>query len=202
MAVAPVEVYTPVSVRATVCNGSQAKSIYDFGIAKSRHRLHSGQKMPFFVANNKPPFWQGCDRESPYFVGFIHDHRNFGDSGGEPRQDIDPWRQIEDWRRAISYLESLNYLDSRRIGIWGTSYSGGHAIVLGATDRRLKAVVTQVPTIDGFASGQRRVNSGALPALEEAFNEDQRAVPQPCVAPTAAITPNAAPQPNKGLERR
>jgi len=32
-----------------------------------------------------------------------------------------------------------------------------------------------VPTIDGFASGQRRVNPGALAALEEIFNEDQRA---------------------------
>jgi uncharacterized protein len=109
------------------------------------------------------------------FVVLLHDHRNYGTSGGEPRHDIDPWHQIEDWRQAISYLESLDYVDAGRIGLWGTSYSGGHAIVLGATDRRLKAVVTQVPTIDGFASGQRRVNPGALAALEEIFNEDQRA---------------------------
>ena len=81
------------------------------------------------------------------FVVLLHDHRNFGGSGGEPRHDIDPWRQIEDWRQAISYLESLDYVDPKRIGAWGTSFSGGHAIVLGATDRRLKAVVTQVPTI-------------------------------------------------------
>jgi fermentation-respiration switch protein FrsA (DUF1100 family) len=109
------------------------------------------------------------------FVVLLHDHRNFGGSGGEPRHDLDPWRQIEDWRQAISYLESLDYVDAGRIGLWGTSYSGGHAIVLGATDRRLKAVVAQVPTIDGFASGQRRVNPGAVAALEEMFNEDQRA---------------------------
>jgi fermentation-respiration switch protein FrsA (DUF1100 family) len=109
------------------------------------------------------------------FVVLLHDHRNFGGSGGEPRHDIDPWRQIEDWRQAISYLETLDYVDAGRIGIWGTSYSGGHAIVLGATDRRLKAVVTQVPTIDGFASGQRRVNPGAVAALEEAFDADLRA---------------------------
>jgi hypothetical protein len=108
-------------------------------------------------------------------VVLLHDHRNYGGSAGEPRLDIDPWRQIEDWRQAISYLESLNYVDPGRIGLWGTSYSGGHAIVLGATDRRLKAVVAQVPTIDGFASGQRRVNPGAVAALEEIFNQDQRA---------------------------
>jgi dipeptidyl aminopeptidase/acylaminoacyl peptidase len=104
------------------------------------------------------------------FVVLLHNHRNFGGSGGEPRHDIDHWRQIEDWRQAISYLESLDYVDPKRIGVWGTSFSGGHAILLGATDRRLKAVVTQVPTIDGFASGQRRVNPAAVAALEEAFN--------------------------------
>src|SRR5271168_4846679 len=109
------------------------------------------------------------------FIVLVHDHRGFGASDGQPRFDVDPWRQIADWRYVISYLESHPAVDGDRIGLWGTSYSGGHAIVLGATDRRLKAVVTQVPTIDGFASGQRRVNPGVLAALEERFDEDQRA---------------------------
>ena len=61
------------------------------------------------------------------FVVLLHDHRTFGVSGGEPRQDVDPWRQIADWRRAISYLESRPEVDSSRIGLWGTSYAGGHA---------------------------------------------------------------------------
>jgi cephalosporin-C deacetylase-like acetyl esterase len=39
----------------------------------------------------------------------------------------------------------------------GTSYAGGHAIVLGATDRRLKAVVAQVPTISGYEQGLRGI---------------------------------------------
>lgn len=91
------------------------------------------------------------------FVVLLHDHRNFGDSGGAPRQDINPWQQIADWRRAISYLQARPEVDENRIGIWGTSFAGGHAIVLGATDRRLKAVVAQAPTIDGHAAGLRRV---------------------------------------------
>jgi dipeptidyl aminopeptidase/acylaminoacyl peptidase len=70
------------------------------------------------------------------FVVLLHDHRTFGISGGEPRQDVDPWRQVADWRRAISYLESRPEVDPKRIGLWGTSYAGGHALVLGATDRR------------------------------------------------------------------
>jgi len=81
------------------------------------------------------------------FVVLLLDYCSFGDSGGEPRQDINPWQQITDWRRAISYLQDRPEVDGDRIGLWGTSFAGGHAIVLGATDRRLKAVVAQVPTI-------------------------------------------------------
>ncbi|WP_175831311.1 alpha/beta hydrolase [Burkholderia cepacia] len=109
------------------------------------------------------------------FVVLVHEHRGFGASGGEPRQDINPWQQIADWRRAISYLEAHPAVDSSRIGLWGASYAGGHAIVLGATDRRLKAVVSQVPTISGYQQGLRRVSPDALPALEELLNEDERA---------------------------
>ena len=108
------------------------------------------------------------------FVVILHDHRGFGQSEGEPRHDVDPWRQIADWRRVISLLESLPQVDAKRLGVWGTSYAGGHAIVLGATDRRLKAVVSQVPTIDGFETGLRRVPPDAVAALEEAFNQDER----------------------------
>jgi uncharacterized protein len=109
------------------------------------------------------------------FVVLVHDHRNFGTSGGDLRGDIDPWRQIADWRRAISYLEQRPEVDPTRIGLWGTSYAGGHALVLVATDRRLRCVVAQVPTISGYEQGLRRVSPDATPALEFAFNEDERA---------------------------
>jgi fermentation-respiration switch protein FrsA (DUF1100 family) len=108
------------------------------------------------------------------FVVLVHDHRNFGTSGGELRGDVDPWRQVADWRRAISYLEARPEVDPARIGLWGTSYAGGHALVLGATDRRLRCVVAQVPTISGYEQGLRRVSPDALPALERAFSEDDR----------------------------
>jgi cephalosporin-C deacetylase-like acetyl esterase len=108
------------------------------------------------------------------FVVLLHDHRGFGSSGGEPRQDVDPWRQIADWRRAISFLESRPEVDSGRIGLWGTSYAGGHAIVLGATDRRLRCVVAMVPTINGYQQGLRRIPPDGVAALEQAFDEDER----------------------------
>jgi cephalosporin-C deacetylase-like acetyl esterase len=108
------------------------------------------------------------------FVVLVHDHRSFGVSDGEPRRDVDPWRQIADWRRAISYLEHRPEVDPTRIGLWGSSYAGGHALVLGATDRRLRAVVAQVPTTSGYEQGLRRVPPDQVAALEESFTDDER----------------------------
>jgi uncharacterized protein len=122
----------------------------------------------------------GIERFATLFAGngfavLLHDHRSFGTSDGEPRQDVDPWQQITDWRRAISFLESRPEVDPARIGLWGTSYAGGHAIVLGATDRRLRCVVAQVPTISGYEQGLRRVPPDAVVTLEESFADDERA---------------------------
>jgi uncharacterized protein len=108
-------------------------------------------------------------------VVLVHDHRNFGASDGAVRHDIDPWRQIADWRRAISFLESLPEVDADRIGVWGTSYAGGHVLVLTATDRRVRAVVAQVPTISGYAQGLRRVPPDGVATLERLFEDDERA---------------------------
>jgi hypothetical protein len=58
--------------------------------------------------------------------------------------------------------------------LWGTSYAGGHAIVLGATDRRLRAVVAQVPTVSGYQQSLRRVPPEQVSGLESAFADDER----------------------------
>jgi len=108
-------------------------------------------------------------------IVLVHDHRGFGLSGGRPRGDIDPWRQIADWRRVISYLEKLEGVDVDRIGLWGSSYAGGHAMVLSATDPRIKVVVCQVPTISGYAQSLRRVNAEERRVIEMRFIDDDRA---------------------------
>jgi uncharacterized protein len=108
------------------------------------------------------------------FVVLVHDHRGFGASDGAPRYDIDPWIQIADWRRAISFVEAQPSVDPERIGVWGSSYAGGHAIVLGATDRRLRAVVAQVPTVSGYEQSLRRVAPDQQNALEASFIDDER----------------------------
>jgi fermentation-respiration switch protein FrsA (DUF1100 family) len=106
-------------------------------------------------------------------AAIVFDHRNFGASDGEPRQEINPWQQVEDYRHAITFASTLPNVDPDRIGIWGTSYSGGHVLVVAATDRRVKCVVAQVPTISGHDAGQRRVPASRLPQLHRAFAEDR-----------------------------
>lgn len=108
------------------------------------------------------------------FVVLVHDHRGFGASDGVPRQDIDPWAQIWDWRRALSFLETRPEVDAERIGIWGSSYSGGHALVLAAADRRVKCVVSQVPTISGFEQSRRRLSPDATPGYLNTLTDDLR----------------------------
>jgi hypothetical protein len=60
----------------------------------------------------------------------LHDHRGLGDSHGEPRQDVNPRQQIDDSRRAISYLQDRPGGGRGPHRPVGTSYAGGHAIVL------------------------------------------------------------------------
>jgi fermentation-respiration switch protein FrsA (DUF1100 family) len=74
-----------------------------------------------------------------------YDHRNLGASDGEPRQQINPWAQARDYRAAIGWLAGRPEVDPERIGIWGSSYSGGEVMVVAACDDRVKAVVANVP---------------------------------------------------------
>jgi fermentation-respiration switch protein FrsA (DUF1100 family) len=85
----------------------------------------------------------------------VYDHPNFGASDGLPRLHIDPWEQIHGYRYAISYAQSLDEVDSKRIGVWGTSYSGAHVSVLAAVDQRVKAAAMQVPMFAGRPNIQR-----------------------------------------------
>jgi len=103
----------------------------------------------------------------------VFDNRNFGASDGEPRQEIDPWAQVRDYRHAITYATTLPEVDPARIGIWGSSYSGGHVLVVGAIDRRVKAVVGQVPLISGHDNLRALVRADFIAGFREMFDADR-----------------------------
>jgi len=77
----------------------------------------------------------------------LYDHRGFGDSGGEPRLQLNPWIQARGYRDAISYGRSLEGVDASRVAIWGDSFSGGVALAVAGIDERVAALVVQVPAI-------------------------------------------------------
>ncbi|MBV9920334.1 MAG: acetylxylan esterase, partial [Pseudonocardia sp.] len=131
------------------------------------------------------------------------DNRNFGASDGQPRQEIDPWAQVRDYRHAITYATTLPEVDDDRIGAWGSSYSGGHVLVVGAIDRRVKAVVAQVPLISGHDNFRALVRSDFIDGLRESFVADRLAryegkdpvmvpvVDEDPLAPSALPTPDS-----------
>ncbi|AZN66950.1 alpha/beta hydrolase [Acinetobacter haemolyticus] len=86
------------------------------------------------------------------FDTFVFDYRGFGESGGYPRQNVSYIHQREDYHAAIAAARRLPKVDINRIAIWGTSYSGGHVIVVAAQDPKVAAVISMTPATDGLAA--------------------------------------------------
>jgi dienelactone hydrolase len=60
------------------------------------------------------------------------------------REVVDPVDQVRDIYSALDFLSGEPGVDASRIGLWGTSYSGGHVVFVAAQDSRVAAVVSQV----------------------------------------------------------
>ncbi|HEY8572264.1 alpha/beta hydrolase [Phenylobacterium sp.] len=106
-----------------------------------------------------------------YFV-LTFDYRGWGESGSnvvlldpeplhtpgeaEPfsarvkplREYVNPLEQAEDWFNALDWIMGEPQVDPNRVGVRGSSYSGGHVIYVAAHDPRVKAVVSQVAGTD------------------------------------------------------
>ncbi len=112
---------------------------------------------------------------APYFAraGYVvltFDYRGWGDSdsrliikGDMPKPDengevtvkaqairelVDPLDQTEDIINSISFISGDPKVDRDRIGLWGTSYGGGHVLYVATHDSRVKCIVSQVPSME------------------------------------------------------
>jgi cephalosporin-C deacetylase-like acetyl esterase len=104
----------------------------------------------------------------------VFDNRGFGESStrqGEPRLEIDPKTQTSDISDAITYCQSRVDVDADRIGIWGSSFSGANVLWVAAVDRRVKAVVSQAPLIDGWSGFANLVRSDEIKGFEADFQK-------------------------------
>ncbi|KAJ6524240.1 alpha/beta-hydrolase [Mycena vulgaris] len=73
------------------------------------------------------------------YASIVFDYRRWGASDGTPRYVLIVKDQLEDYRTVIKYARQQLQFDSQRLVVWGSSFSGGHAITLSA-DAAVNAV--------------------------------------------------------------
>lgn len=126
----------------------------------------------------------------------IYDHRNFGRSEGEPRQEINPWVQCRGYLDALTFSESRPEVDPSRLAIWGDSYTGGQVIVVSACDPRAKVVVAQCPvfgpSIPTVAPTVDRFNT----IRDTLFHGDVRGTPETTTGPIPVVSADQASTPS------
>jgi dienelactone hydrolase len=119
------------------------------------------------------------------FTAIPFDYRQWGGSSGQPRDETSVPRQREDYRTVIEWAAADADIDETRIFIWGTSFSGLHAVEIAATDARLRGAIAQTPLVDGLAGAMmtplaRSLQLFALGLLDRvgsAFGRPTRYVP-------------------------
>ncbi len=88
------------------------------------------------------------------YVAFIFDYRGFGDSEG-PRWRLIPGEQVNDVRAALTFVADQPHVDPQRLAALGVSLGGSNAVVAGALDPRVGAVVA----IEAIGHGERWLRS-------------------------------------------
>jgi dienelactone hydrolase len=83
----------------------------------------------------------------------------------EIREVVDSLDQTTDLLNVIHWVQGEKQCDTKRIGLWGSSYSGGHVVYAAERDPRVKATVSQVPALD---SRFVLLGAGRKQTLEEA----------------------------------
>jgi dienelactone hydrolase len=105
------------------------------------------------------------------YVVLTFDYRGWGDSdsrlvikGKMPKPDsngevtvraqairelVDPFDQTDDIINCINFIVGEPIVDPKRIGLWGTSFGGGHVLYVATHDNRVKCIVSQAPSMDG-----------------------------------------------------
>lgn len=136
---------------------------------------NKGKKLPTIIiahgrGTTAASFRQDAvDLANAGYLVMLFDYRGWGDSDGrvmltshqtlagektftaEVRQlrgYIDPWEQVDDWFNAINYAVTDPMVDTNRIGVLGSDLSGGHVIYVAAHEPRVKALVSEVSSVD------------------------------------------------------
>jgi uncharacterized protein len=101
----------------------------------------------------------------------------------EVREVVDPIDQLTDWLNVIHWVHGEPQVDTSRIGLWGSSYSGGLVVSAAARDPRVKAIVSQVGAMG--TAGLVGFGAEAPLAFEEATRRTRGEIGYP--APRARV---------------
>ena len=122
------------------------------------------------------------------FAVLLYDHRNFGISDGEPRQELNKWLQMKGYHDAINFAVDLNEIDANKIVLWGDSMSAAEILALAAMDFRIKAIIGQVPAC-GDKSAPSDEDGKLFGAMVDYFNGDNFAgTPEITSGPTPVVS--------------
>ena len=118
----------------------------------------AGEKVPCVVMahgftgtrDDGLPGYAEAFQQAGYAV-VVFDYRYFGASTGEPRQLLDIGAQQDDYRAVIDWARHAEGIAPDRIVLWGSSFSGGHVLVVAEGDPRIAAVIAQAPFVDSLA---------------------------------------------------
>ena len=80
----------------------------------------------------------------------------------EVREVVEPLDMVVDWLNAINWAAGDPQCDPEKIGLWGSSLSGGLVVSAAEMDPRVKALHSQVPSLDGrwtLANPQERATT-------------------------------------------
>ena len=79
----------------------------------------------------------------------LFDYRYWGSSTGRPRELVSLQSQLDDWRSMIAHLSERKSIDSEKMILWGFGLSGGYVLSLASRLEKIKAVIAQMPFLDG-----------------------------------------------------
>ncbi len=101
------------------------------------------------------------------------DGRRFTAQVEELREYVDPTEQTTDWFNVINWAMGEPSVDKNRIGLRGSSYSGGHVFYVAARDPRVKAIVSQVGAFDSrwVVTGEAEIKTTQTEATKRARGE-------------------------------
>lgn len=98
----------------------------------------------------------------------------------EIREVVDPLEQTMDWFNVIAWAMGEPMVDKDRIGLRGSSYSGGHVFYIAARDPRIKAIVSQVGAFDSrwVAADKTQIEQTNAEATKRARGESGYPLPR------------------------